>query len=379
MDAKILFNMIPTQPGRSKRHGGGRYGECVIKHIITKGYPVVCVYDSERWLNPEIKQLLVGNKVTLYDIKNISIEQIIEKEGIKTYYTPMVNPNTINDWNCNIVGTIHGLRSLEMPADSWYIKYKGFKNAAMYFVYKFFGSLYKKRKKQFLSSVLSKSNFYPITVSRHSSYSIQTYFHYDNRNKEIPIFYSPSTNTGVDITKKKYFEKYIFIVSAFVPFKNGLRAIVALDRLFSNGFLDGFKVKITGLSSPSKYRYSIKNKDRFEFLGFVSDVELEQLYHDAYCLVYPSLNEGFGYPPIEAMHYGIPVLASPFTSITEVCGDAVIYFNPFSIEELMGRLLYIASSESRNLYSQKSLRQYEIIHEKQTNDLSALVDYIYQL
>ena len=108
-------------------------------------------------------------------------------------------------------------------------------------------------------------------------------------------------------------------------------------------------------------------------------MELEQLYHDAYCLVYPSLNEGFGYPPIEAMHYGIPVLASPFTSITEVCGDAVIYFNPFSIEELMGRLLYIASSESRNLYSQKSLRQYEIIYEKQTNDLSALVDYIYQL
>ena len=169
------------------------------------------------------------------------------------------------------------------------------------------------------------------------------------------------------------------LVSAFVPFKNGLRAIVALDRLFSAGNLKDVKVKVTGLSTSQKYRYKIENPDKFDFLGFVSDEELEQLYHDAYCLVYPSLNEGFGYPPVEAMHYGVPVLASPFTSITEVCADAAIYFNPFSIEEIMGRILYIMNEEVRKLYSAKAFEQYNKIHLKQEEDLNKLVDYIFSV
>jgi glycosyltransferase involved in cell wall biosynthesis len=169
------------------------------------------------------------------------------------------------------------------------------------------------------------------------------------------------------------------MVSGARPEKNNLRAIKALDYLFSNGYLDDLNVKITGVKSGDIYRYKIKNIERFDFLGFVSDEELEQLYHDAYCLVYPSLNEGFGYPPVEAMHYGVPVLASPFTSITEVCADAAIYFNPFSIEEIMGRILFIMNENVRKLYSTKALEQYKKIHLKQEEDLNKLVDYIFSV
>lgn len=379
MEKKILFNVIPTQPARSKRHGGGRYGECVIKYIITHGYKVFCAYDSNKWLNPDIKKLVNDNNVVLYDVNDLSISDIIEKEHITTYYTPMVNSGTVGEWNCKIVGTIHGLRSLETPADTMYWKYKGLKNLAMYVGYNYFGSAFRKRRSKFLSRLLSKENFFPVTVSRHSSYSIKTYFPVTMGKEEIPIFYSPSTNIGHEICETKYNEKYIFIVSAFVPFKNGLRAIMALDKLFDNGCLEGYKVKVTGLASPNSYRYKLRNPEKFEFLGFVTDEELEQLFHDAYCLVYPSLNEGFGYPPIEAMHYGVPVLASPFTSITEVCGDAAVYFNPFSVEEIMGRILYMLNDDVRQEYSKKSLGQYEVIHKKQEEDLKGLVEYIYSL
>lgn len=379
MGKKILFNVIPTQPGRSKRHGGGRYGEVVLKYIITHGYEIICVYDSKKWLNPDIQDMMNNHHVTLYDVNELSISEIIEKEHISTYYTAMVNAGTIGDWNCKIVGTIHGLRSLETPADKMYYRYKGWKNMAMHVVYNYFGGIFRKKRSLFLSNLLSKNNFYPVTVSRHSSYSIKSFFPMTQVRGEIPIFYSPSTNTGREISNRKYYEKYIFIVSAFVPFKNGLRAIMALDRLFEQGCLNGYKVKVTGLASSSSYRYKLRNPDMFEFLGFVTDEELEQLYHDAYCLVYPSLNEGFGYPPIEAMHYGVPVLASPFTSITEVCGDAALYFNPFSIEEIMGRIMYISDEKIREMYKLKAFEQYNKIHQKQVEDLKGLVEYIYNL
>lgn len=379
MKCRLLYNIIPTQPARSKRHGGGRYGEVVFKYIITHGYDVICVYDSTKWLNPEIEQLIKDNHIKIYDVNKTAISEIVNIESITTYYTPMVNSNTIGDWNCKIVGTIHGLRSLETPADKMYFKYKGWKNLAMYLGYNYLGSFFRKKRSAFLSNLLSKDNFYPVTVSRHSSYSIKTFFPITQKKNEIPIFYSPSTNTGREICNRKYNEKYIFIVSAFVPFKNGLRAIMALDRLFEYGCLEGYKVKVTGLASPEAYRYKLKNAGKFEFLGFVTDEDLEQLFHDAYCLVYPSLNEGFGYPPIEAMHYGVPVLASPFTSITEVCGDAAVYFNPFSVEEIMGRILYMSDKEVHEKYKTKSLKQYEIIHQKQEEDLKGLVEYIYNL
>ena len=114
-------------------------------------------------------------------------------------------------------------------------------------------------------------------------------------------------------------------------------------------------------------------------MGFVDDDELEQLNHDAYCLIYPSLNEGFGYPPLEAMRYGTPVVASPVTSISEVCGESVIYFNPFSIEELKSRLLMITDFNIHKQYSEKGYRRYLAIHEKQERDLDLLIDYLYNI
>jgi len=62
--------------------------------------------------------------------------------------------------------------------------------------------------------------------------------------------------------------------------------------------------------------------------GTVSDTELKALYQSALALVFPSLYEGFGLPPLEAMACGCPVAASNAASIPEVCGDAALYFDP---------------------------------------------------
>lgn len=64
------------------------------------------------------------------------------------------------------------------------------------------------------------------------------------------------------------------------------------------------------------------------FAGAVTDSELRALYEQAAVFVFPSLYEGFGIPPLEAMQYGCPVAASSASAIPEVCGDAALYFDP---------------------------------------------------
>lgn len=375
---KVLFNLIPTQPLGSKRHGGGKYGEAILRYIVSHKYEVICVFNSRKWLNPDVEKLLFYNNVPLYDIQECSIPDIIDKCGITTYYTPIVNKKTIGQWKCRMVGTIHGLRSLEMPIDSMFCKYKGLKPIAKYLVLKYFGSYYRMRESRFLRDTLNLKNFNPITVSYHSSSSLKCFFP-ESKDKVIPVFYSPSTSLSDNETQKKYDEKYMFIVSASEPHKNALRAIIALDKLFSMGYLADVKVKITGAFSSKDFHYKFENIERFEFLGFVDEYELNCLFHDAYCLLYPSLNEGFGYPPLEAMKHGTPVVASPFTSITEVCSNAALYFNPYSVEEIMSRLLLITDDLIYSLYSQRAKDRYAIVKEKQDDDLKKLVEYIYDV
>lgn len=68
--------------------------------------------------------------------------------------------------------------------------------------------------------------------------------------------------------------------------------------------------------------------------GLVSREELRSLYRRAACLVFPSLYEGFGLPPLEAMASGCPVAASTAGSLPEVCGDAAVLFDPESPEAI---------------------------------------------
>jgi glycosyltransferase involved in cell wall biosynthesis len=92
-----------------------------------------------------------------------------------------------------------------------------------------------------------------------------------------------------------------------------------------------------------------KVPDDVIFLGYVPEEQLSPLYSHADSFVFPSLYEGFGLPPLEAMACGTPVLASHSASLPEVCGGAALYCDPHNIDEVANKL--------RQMLSDKSLRE----------------------
>lgn len=79
------------------------------------------------------------------------------------------------------------------------------------------------------------------------------------------------------------------------------------------------------------------------YLGAVDREDLPPLYQGALAFVYPSAYEGFGLPVLEAMAAGTPVLCSPLTSIPEVAGDAALYLEDFSMDEIAARMMALAT------------------------------------
>lgn len=379
---KLLFNLVCTQPSSSsKRHGGGIYGEIIFRHIVERQLAVTAFYDSSNWFNPEMLQLIKDNKIRLLDKQEEgNLQKTIKRYGFDTLYSPIVTDEVLDIQGIDVIGTIHGLRPMELIYDSMMWKYKStsFKEKVVFLIKHFFPKLGYKHAYDFYNKAYSKENFRFVMVSNHSIFALLSYCpKFKNRN--IKVFYSPSTSSKQKLESKKFNDKYYLFVSANRWEKNCLRGIIAFDNLFSYGFLKDSRVRVTGVNSMKSFNYKLRNPDKFDFMGYVDDMCLEQLYHDAYGFVYPSLNEGFGYPPIEAMHYGIPCIVSPFTSISEICQGAVLYANPYSIEEIMGKILMIDEKKFHEQYVSLAKAQELKIKKRQDEDLDNIIDFIYKL
>ncbi len=105
---------------------------------------------------------------------------------------------------------------------------------------------------------------------------------------------------------------------------------------------------ITG-ESPAFFARIRSASDRIHLTGAVPNAELLSLVGHATALVQPSLYEGFGLPPLEAMAAGVPVAVAQAASLPEVCGDAALYFDPRREEDIAEKLLQIASDPNLRL------------------------------
>lgn len=382
----LLFNLVAVQPIHSaKFHGGGSYGEVIFWALVKRGVQFSCAYDSKKYLDPMILDACKSQNIPLFDINEKTPQQIIDENQIDTFYTPLYSLE--KKWDINVkdfVFTWHGVRALEMQY-SWagvgFAKKLGQKFEALVRYRESWKKHYYKPKYQDLAKRMAEGKARTITVSEHSRASIKSFFP-ELLDLEIPVFYSPMTAYEPEgflppgVAAKKYF----LLTSGARWEKNNLRAAMAFDELVGmyesqSKSLD-YKMVITGAANPRAYLRHLKHKDRFVLLGYVENRELEFLHKNAYAFVFPSLNEGFGYPPVQSMRYGVPVAASGTTSIPEVCGDAVLYFDPYSVSEIKNRLIQLLDTEIYDEYAARAPKRYVEVHTRQIADLEEAVNFI---
>ncbi|MBP9728050.1 MAG: glycosyltransferase family 4 protein [Candidatus Moranbacteria bacterium] len=155
---------------------------------------------------------------------------------------------------------------------------------------------------------------------------------------------------GSDVSYRDIMQPYFLYVGNAYPHKN-LSILFSVARAFPDSVLvlvgreDFFYTRLKDEARQA----GIKN---ILFVGFLSDQELSAVYRSARVYIFPSLYEGFGLPPLEAMARGVPVVSSDRGSLPEILGDAPRYFDPTSPQSLLTALQVVV----RDLVLQKEMR-----------------------
>src|SRR3990167_11051261 len=156
---------------------------------------------------------------------------------------------------------------------------------------------------------------------------------------------------------------FFFFGGTLQPRKNLLRLIEAFSRICQPELVSGSQSKRDSdlrqndtelvivvkkgwlyeeiLEAPKKFGV----EDKVKFLDYVSDEDLPLLYKNALCFVLPSLYEGFGLPVLEAMQYGCPVITSNVSSLPEAGGDAAVYVDPESVDDIASKIKKVIGSK----------------------------------
>jgi glycosyltransferase involved in cell wall biosynthesis len=185
-----------------------------------------------------------------------------------------------------------------------------------------------------------------LTVSETSKRDILRYFRVPE--SKIDVIYNaiderlvdePSPEEVAQVRERYQLnDPFVLYAGNIKPHKNLERLIEAFNTMRRGG-LEHVKLLIIG-DEVSKYatlrravhRYKLHKHVRF--FGFVSDKTLASLYRLASVFVFPSLYEGFGLPPLEAMAAGTPVITSNVSSLPEVVGDAALLIDPYEPDEI---------------------------------------------
>lgn len=171
---------------------------------------------------------------------------------------------------------------------------------------------------------------------------------------------------------------FLLFVGNLKPHKNLVRLVRAYaqlrpkEPLFIVGKKEGFITPDAQLLQEVEENSFLRQN--VHFTGYLSDEVLKELYASAKLFIFPSTYEGFGYPPLEAMACGCPVVAARAGSIPEVCQDAVEYVDPLSIDEIASGIERLLGDEKRR--EELVRKGEELVQKKRALQKNLMVDLI---
>jgi len=221
-----------------------------------------------------------------------------------------------------------------------------------------------------------------ITISEFTKNEI-IHFYPRAKNKIVVIyegltdtrpFLTPKSDDNNALVRYNIVKPYLLYVGNVYPHKNLEKLLDAYQVLQSKwsgqlilvGQKDYFYDRLEKLAAKKGF------KDKVLCLGYVPDDDLAALYRQAALYVFPSLYEGFGLPPLEAMAQNLPVICSDIPCLREICGPAAEYFKPTDANDMANKILNLLSNQNR----QTELRQLGLEQIKKYNWQKTVVEHL---
>ena len=329
---KILIDLTSLADHLS---GIERYAACLTLEMLKeKDNTYILIFKRnvhpvfQSWVNDEHIKIVVLSECNKLWFNQLRLPFEIYKQKAD-YYLFLAFPTPVLLFKKNIVSVIFDLCCWDCPEtmkmlSKWYFRIS------------------------FRTVTLKRNNI--ITISNFSKERIVSKLNYPK--ERIWLIYSAvdqnflnidSFSTDIDTMKKKYKlpENYFLSLSTLEPRKNLRLLIEAYQKLIVErgctiplvlAGRKGWKIDklLDGIDEQVK--------NRILFTGFIDDDDLPIVYKNADLFIFPSLYEGFGLPPLEAMACGVPVLSSDAASMPEILGDAACYFRSEDVNSLFEKM-----------------------------------------
>ena len=278
-----------------------------IRILVPKDKPI---YYHDKSLQDRFVQIGTGN---IFSWEQITLPRFLKSKN---------NPLLLNFTGLgpiyykNKITTIHDLSFCEHP--EWFSK----KYALTY---------------RALTPIAAKNSRQIITVSNYSKNVIIEKLGVEASKTRVIYNAVNGCKCKPEITRRA---KQILAVGSLDPRKNLERLIKAFLKWNNMEY----KLIIVGGKQKSFSKLNFPQNENIIFTGYVTDDALHKYYCSSEIFIYPSLYEGFGIPPLEAMSHEVPVITSDATSLPEVCGDAAIYIDPHSVDSIANALKRVTSN-----------------------------------
>jgi len=379
---KILFDFINLQQFTG---GAATYTYKVLFALLDRETPnmeVFGLFDSKNAFlkTYDINEVCKNKNIRLVDINlYVNIAQIIKLEGIDSFFISCgqyYHKYNLAGIDCLSLIVIHDLYDFELNDNRFLDKILDSNLTTIKHSFKLWLYNILRIRKNYaadysnITSFFSQPNVNTVTVSEYTKHALMYYL--PQVKKDFSVLYSPEKvvlrkNKIENEILKELIEakkKYYLLVSANRPLKNA-RFVIDTFKRITDDANDTFLLTV---NYPCKlYKNHIN-------CSLLSESDLEYAYEHAYSLIFASLEEGFGYPPLESIKYGTPVICSNVCSMPDIYENSILYFSPFFKNDLYYKVKVL--EKKRKEYNKKALLQYEKIHNRQEKDLNTLIDMI---
>jgi glycosyltransferase involved in cell wall biosynthesis len=300
--------------------------------------------------NKELELILIGNQLTNFKLLPSfynKYEKVVTRESITFYFDQVLFDKVAKEkkidllfspyYKISLISTIPAIITIH---DIIYILFA--RNFIQKSIYKFLTKLYAERATKILC------------VSEHTRNDVVKHLHVE-KDKIYVIYEGISRNfykredTEVEKIMRKYKiqRRYILYVGNFNPHKNVSRLILAYN-ILPERIKEEYQLVIAGgdIRRVMGLIKQLNIEKQISILNHIPEEDLPLLYSGAELFVFPSLYEGFGLPPLEAMSCECPVVSSNASCMPEVLGDACVYFNPYDVEEIAGKIELVLENSS---------------------------------